>query len=79
MGKQKLSDKIQSLVDAKQFDEAIGLLAGIDSTKATDWILRIEAQRAAYVRQAQRQSTKWLLLSIFGCIAACSVYLWFAS
>lgn len=78
MTKQKLSDKVQSLLNAHQYDEAITLLAGVDSPRATDWIHRIEAQRAAYVRQSQRNATTWLLLSIFGCIAACSVYLWFA-
>lgn len=78
MAKTKLSDKVQSLLNAHQYDEAITLLAGVDNPRATDWIRRIEAKRAAYVRQSQRQSTKWLLLSIFGCIAACSCYLWFA-
>jgi hypothetical protein len=79
MAKVKLSDKVKNLINAHQYDEAITLLATKDSPRATDWIRRIEAQRAAYVRQSQRQSTKWLLLSVFGCIAACSVYLWFAS
>ena len=79
MPKAKLTDKVQSLIDARQFDEAINMLAGIDSPKATDWIRRIEAQRAVHMRQSQRAATTWLLMSIFGCIAACTVYLWFVS
>jgi hypothetical protein len=78
MTKVKLADKVQSLVDTKQYDAAIKLLANVDSPHATDWIRRIEALRTVHVTESRQHVAMWLVLSIFGCIAACSFYLWFA-
>lgn len=77
MAKEKLSDKVQALVDRKQYDAAIKLLGNVDSPKATDWIRRIEAMRTVHITESRQHVALWLVLSIFGCIAACSFYLWF--
>lgn len=77
--KQKLSERIQTLIDNKDYNQAIKLLANIDSPKATDWIRRIEALQAADRRQETRSMTKLFLLSMFFCSCSCVLYFWFAS
>ena len=78
MAKVKLSDRVQSLIDRKQYNDAIKLLSGVDSPRATDWIRRIEALQAAEKRQGTRNATIGLLVFLFACIASCSLYFWFA-
>lgn len=79
MTKEKLSNKVQSLVDRKQYDAAIKLLANVDSPKATDWIRRIEAKQRVHIRESQQRTAAWLVTSMFLCVVFCSLYLWFAS
>lgn len=74
----KLSDTIKRLVKQHQFDEALTLLGQVNSPQATDWIIRIEAQRAAYKRMETRKATIGFLLMLFACMASCTLYFWFA-
>jgi hypothetical protein len=75
----KLSDRVQSLIDAHKYDEAITLLANIDSPKATDWIRRIEAQRTVYQTKSKQQAAMWIVGTLFFCSCICPMYFWFAS
>lgn len=74
----KLSNQVQSLVDAKKYNEAIELLGSVNSPKATDWIHRIEAMQRVHLHKQSTQITCFMVIALFGCIAACSFYLWFA-
>jgi hypothetical protein len=76
MAKEKLSDKVQSLIDSKQYDKAIAMLANVDSPRATDWIRRIEALQSANKRQALKQANIAMLLMLFACIASCVILSW---
>lgn len=77
--KEKFSDKVQSLIDHKDYNGAIKLLANVNSPRATDWIRRIEALQTADREQNAFHATQWLLLSILFCALSCVLYFWFAS
>jgi hypothetical protein len=73
----KLKEKVQSLVDAKKFDEAITLLGNVDNPHATHWIHRIEAMRTAHFRQAQWRSGWFMVAAFFACFLSCLLLTWF--
>ena len=66
----KLKEKVQSLIDSHQYDEAITLLGNVDSPHATDWVRRIEAMRTAHFRKAQWQSGWFMAAAFFTCAAS---------
>jgi hypothetical protein len=68
-----LNEKVQSLVDAKKFDEAITLLARVNHPRAIERMKQIEIQRAAYKRIAQRNASISMVIAFFACAASLAI------
>ncbi len=66
----KLTEKVQGLIDAKKYDEAITILAAIDSPKATDWIHRIEALRTVHITKSRQRVVLNMFIMFFACGAS---------
>lgn len=62
-----LNERVQNLVNAKRFDEAITLLAGVNHPRAIERMKQIEIQRAAYKRLAQRNASIGMVIAFFAC------------
>lgn len=71
--------RAKKLIDAKQYDKALEVLAHIDHPRATDWIKRVEILQASHNKQAAKKASSTVLVALLACTLSCIAVVIYAS
>lgn len=72
-------DRAKKLIDAKQYDKALEVLAHIDHPRAIDWIKRVEILQATHNKQAAKKASSTVAMALLACALSCVAIMIYAS